>query len=91
MTEYAVNLADVMTQEYFGPFVRMLLKPHLSGEPFVVDKHRFDAVFILLDTDQEQAEAILDTLWRNIPWFRAVKREAGAWKRINSQRFLGRA
>lgn len=90
MTDYAVNLADIITQEYYGPLVRMLLKPHLSGEPFIVGKRRFDDVYVLLGTDQAQTEAILDTLWRNIPWFRAVKREATAWKRINSKRFLGR-
>lgn len=90
MSDYAVNLADTMTQEYYGPFVRMLLRPHLSEDTFAISSKRFNEVYAPLETDQAQAEAILSVLWLNIPWFRAVKREHKAWKRINSQRFLGR-
>ena len=58
---YAVNLADLMGNSMGRFMARLIVRP-VAGESVQVSAERFDEEALILDCDEERAEAIIRTL-----------------------------
>ena len=82
MTEYAVNVADLTKHRFVAQWI---LAPVVLGRVVVdVEPGRFDGAGILLECDEERAQAIVDVIRTKLKkhQLRCCKKEKGSWKRV---------
>ena len=82
MAEYAVNVADLTKHRFVAQWI---LAPVVPGRSVVdVEPGRFDGAGILLECDEERAQAIVDVIRTKLKkhQLRCYKKEGGSWKRV---------
>lgn len=80
---YAVNLADMTGNDLNRRMVAMLVAP-VVGEMVHIDRQRIDAVAVILNCEEERAQAIVEVIRLKLRKheLRCYKKNGKGWKSV---------